>query len=194
TPAEAWTSRRVLEANPAFQPILDRYAAALKNYPKVKEQYQEALEKYKQEAAQAKKEGRKPPTAPRLPYGPESTTRPAGLYNAMIAPLIPYAIRGAIWYQGESNAGQAYLYRTLFPAMIRNWREDWKQGDFPFLFVQLAPYMKIETEPRDSAWAELRDAQLLTARTVPNTGMAVITGVGEEQDCHPQKKAAAGAR
>ena len=118
----------------------------------------------------------------------------AKLYNGMIAPLIPYAIKGAIWYQGESNAGRAELYREAFPLMIQNWREDWKQGDFPFLFVQLAPFQKIEEQPRDTDWARLRDAQLETSRKVKNTGMAVITDVGDEKDIHPKKKEPVGAR
>jgi len=116
------------------------------------------------------------------------------LYNAMIHPLIPYGIRGAIWYQGESNAGVAWHYRTLFPAMIKDWREEWKEGDFPFLFVQLAPFMPINHEPMDSQWAELRDAQLHTMLTVPNTGMAVITDVGDEKDIHPKRKQPVGQR
>lgn len=119
---------------------------------------------------------------------------PSVLYNGMIAPLIPYAIKGAIWYQGESNAGKAYAYRTLFPTMIQNWRDDWKQGEFPFLFVQLAPWMKIEQEPKDSAWAELREAQLLTTKKLPKAGMAVITDVGDEKDIHPKQKEPVGAR
>ncbi len=93
---------------------------------------------------------------------PEGPNHPSVLYNAMINPLVPYAIRGAIWYQGESNAGKAFKYRTLFPTMIKSWRDAWGEGDFPFLFVQLAPFGKITTEPVDSAWAELREAQLLT--------------------------------
>jgi sialate O-acetylesterase len=119
--------------------------------------------------------------------------RQGKLYNGMIAPLIPFAIKGAIWYQGESNAGRAELYREGFPLMIKNWRDDWGQGDFPFLFVQLAPFMKMEGAPTDTSWARLREAQLLTLK-VPNTGMAVITDVGEEDDIHPMKKAPVGAR
>jgi sialate O-acetylesterase len=116
------------------------------------------------------------------------------LYNGMIAPLQPYAIKGAIWYQGESNAGRAYEYRTLFPVMIESWRKSWSQGDFPFLFVQLAPWRKIVTEPADSDWAELREAQLLTTQHVKNSAMAVITDVGDEKDIHPRKKEPVGAR
>lgn len=101
---------------------------------------------------------------------------------------------GAIWYQGEANAGRAHQYRALLPAMIKNWRADWGQGDFPFLIVQLAPYRKIVNEPGDSDWAELREAQLRTAQTLPKSGLAVITDVGEENDVHPTKKEPVGAR
>ncbi len=135
--------------------------------------------------------------------------RQAKLYNGMIAPLIPYAIKGAIWYQGESNAGRADLYRTGFPLMIQNWRDDWKQGDFPFLFVQLAPWripppannrdnldpwQAVSPQPGESAWAELREAQRLTSLTVKNTAMAVITDVGDADDIHPRRKEPVGAR
>jgi sialate O-acetylesterase len=112
----------------------------------------------------------------------------------MIAPLIPFAIRGVIWYQGESNAARAEQYAKLFPAMIQGWRADWQQGDFPFLFVQLAPFMKIETEPTDPNWARLREAQLKTLTAAPNTAMAVITDVGAENDIHPKQKQPVGAR
>jgi sialate O-acetylesterase len=124
-------------------------------------------------------------------------TSPQGasdLWNAMIAPLAPFAIRGAIWYQGESNSERAFQYRKLFPAMIRSWRDTFGQGDFPFLFVQLAPFMRIAPEPEESAWAELREAQLLAARTVPKTAMVVITDAGDEKDIHPGKKEPVGAR
>ena len=114
----------------------------------------------------------------------------SNLYNGMVAPLMPFAIKGVIWYQGESNAGQAHQYRTLFPAMIKNWRDDWKQGDFAFLFVQLAPW----DVPKEPTWAELREAQLLTAQKVRNTAMAVITDVGDPKDIHPKDKDPVGAR
>ncbi len=116
------------------------------------------------------------------------------LYNGMIHPLIGYGIAGAIWYQGESNADRAYAYRTLFPAMIKDWREEWKQGNFPFLFVQLAPFMQISKNPQESNWAELREAQLLTTQKSPHTAMAVITDVGDEKDIHPKKKQPVGER
>jgi sialate O-acetylesterase len=124
----------------------------------------------------------------------KSPHRPANLYNAMIAPLLPFAIRGAIWYQGESNAGRADEYRTLFPAMIRDWRRAWANEALPFHFVQLANFMEEKPEPGESAWAELRDAQLFTLRSVPHTGMAVIIDIGEAKDIHPRNKLDVGKR
>lgn len=116
------------------------------------------------------------------------------LYNAMIHPVAPFAIRGAIWYQGESNAGRAEQYRELFPAMIKNWRDLWGQGEFPFLYVQLAPWKMIVDSPGESDWAELREAQLTTLKASPNTGMAVITDLGDEKDIHPKPKGPVGER
>jgi sialate O-acetylesterase len=121
------------------------------------------------------------------------------LFNGMIAPLLPYSIKGAIWYQGESNAGRAgdgraWEYRNLFPTMIKSWREAFKQGDFPFLFVQLAPFMAVTTMPDDTPWADLRDAQLYTSLKVPNTAQAVITDAGDPVDIHPKRKEPVGAR
>ncbi len=183
SPAEVWMSRESLEINPRYQAeILDRYSTDLKSY-------QTALAAYEKEKAEAKSSGQEFKKNPPWP-----TWRPTELYNGMIAPLIPYAIRGAIWYQGESNAGRAEQYRTLFPDMIRNWRRDWGQGDFPFLEVQLAPFMKIQDQPQESGWAELREAQLLATKVLPQVGMAVITDVGEPADIHPKKKQPVGAR
>jgi len=116
------------------------------------------------------------------------------LYNAMIAPLAPYAIQGVIWYQGESNAGRAYQYRKLLPAMIQNWRETFNQGEFPFLIVQIAPYEAIVREPSDSIWAEIRDAQFHISHSVPRTALIVTTDVGDEKDIHPRRKEPVGRR
>jgi sialate O-acetylesterase len=120
--------------------------------------------------------------------------RPVVLYNGMIACLQPYAIKGAIWYQGESNAGRAYQYRTLFPAMIESWRRTWNMPDMPFYFVQLAPFMQKSKEPQDSAWAELREAQFVTSLNLKNTGMATIVDAGDERDIHPKPKQVVGER
>lgn len=119
--------------------------------------------------------------------------QPVVLYNGMIAPFLPLSIRGVIWYQGESNAGAAYEYRSLFPAMINDWRNHWGQGDFPFLFVQLSSYGTVKTQPDESNWAELREAQTMTL-SLPNTAMAVTVDVGDPGDIHPKQKKEVGER
>ncbi len=119
---------------------------------------------------------------------------PTLLFNAMLNPLIPFGIKGAIWYQGESNAARAYQYRTAFPMMIKDWRNHWKQGDFPFLFVQLASFNSANgTSEQGSTWAELREAQTQTL-SLPNTGMAVTVDIGESRDIHPRNKLDVGKR
>jgi len=119
---------------------------------------------------------------------------PTLLFNAMINPLIPYTVKGAIWYQGESNAGRAYEYRTSFPMMIKDWRKRWGLGDFPFYFVQLASFKAAGgTSATGSTWAELREAQHLTL-SLPRTGEAVITDIGNTDDIHPRNKQDVGKR
>lgn len=119
--------------------------------------------------------------------------KPEGLYNAMIAPLLNYRIKGVIWYQGESNADRPIEYRALFPALIEDWRKNWQEGDFPFLYVQLPNFMKARAEPSESNWALLREAQLKTL-SVPNTAMAVAIDIGEWNDIHPLDKQDVGRR
>lgn len=124
--------------------------------------------------------------------GPNSY--PTILFNSMINPLLPMAIKGAIWYQGETNAGRAVQYRKAFPLMINDWRKQWKQGDFPFYFVQLATYEADNgNSEKGSTWAELREAQAMTL-SLPNTGMAVTTDIGEVKDIHPKNKQDVGKR
>ncbi len=125
--------------------------------------------------------------APPMPWGPDNANTPAALYHGMIAPLIPYALRGAIWYQGESNADRPEQYQKLFPAMIRDWRTRWGY-DFGFYFVQLANFIA-----GSNRWPELREAQTMTL-AVPHTGMAVITDIGEPRDIHPRNKQDVGLR
>jgi sialate O-acetylesterase len=130
-----------------------------------------------------------------LPLGFENwPTMPAVLHNGMIAPVAPFAIGGAIWYQGEANAGRAAQYRTLLPAMIADWRKTFGQGDFPFYIVSLAAFMQHRDQPGDDGWAELREAQAFTAHTVPNSGLAVTIDVGDANDIHPKDKREVGDR
>jgi sialate O-acetylesterase len=176
TIGEAWTSLPALEANVELRGIVAAHRAAVQSYAQNKEQMQ----------------------AKRLLDPDKNQNGPSNLYNGMIAPLIPYALRGVIWYQGESNAGRAKHYQTLLPALIANWRQDWKQGQFPFLITQIAPFSKIP-EPKlvmqeSASWAEVREAQLLTSLRVPNTALAVTVDVGDEFDKHPKKKEPVGGR
>ncbi|WP_114778613.1 sialate O-acetylesterase [Botryobacter ruber] len=119
--------------------------------------------------------------------------KPTVLFNGMVSPLIPYGIKGVIWYQGEANAKKGREYRQLFPALIKEWREKWGQGDFPFLYVQLANFQKAPDMPAESDWAELREAQAMTL-ALPNTAMAVIHDIGEAKDIHPKNKKDVGLR
>jgi len=194
TPAESWTTRPTMEANPELKPMLDRWTAAVAAYPETKKKHDEQLAAWKAAAEKAKAEGKNPPQQPRGPNDPaKNPSMPSGLYNANIHPLIRYAIKGAIWYQGESNAGRSYQYRVLFPAMIADWRKAWGQGDFPFFWVQLANFMAVDKEPAESGWAELREAQTMTL-SLPATGQAVIIDIGEARDIHPKNKQDVGRR
>lgn len=132
-------------------------------------------------------------SAPPMPQIAQGPNRPSVLYNAMIHPLLRYKVAGAIWYQGESNAERAQQYKTLFPLLIRDWREKFRNDQMPFYFVQLANYKDTKNEPGASDWAELREAQLQTLR-LPGTGMAVITDIGDAQDIHPKNKQDVGLR
>lgn len=120
--------------------------------------------------------------------------RPGNIHAGVLTPSIGYGIRGVIWYQGESNAGRAYQYRELFPFLIASWREEWGLGDFPFYWVQLADYRDEKPEPAESDWAELREAQTMTMKALPNTGEAVIIDLGEGKDIHPMNKEDVGKR
>lgn len=137
----------------------------------------------------------------RLPHEPPADKKKAGnpnqvtvLYNGMIAPLEPLAIKGAIWYQGESNADRAAQYRRLLPTLIRDWRGHFSGGDFPFFIVQLASFQPEVDKPAESQWAELREAQALTARTVGHSAIAVATDIGDAKDIHPKNKQDVGHR
>jgi sialate O-acetylesterase len=195
TPAESWMSKEYLEADADFRPILRHFDETVANYPELLKKYQAAKKQNEETAARMKAEGKPVPPMPEIyePIGKGHAYSPTGLYNGMILPIVPYGIRGAIWYQGESNAWRAYQYRKLFPAMIKNWRETWQQGDFPFLFVQLANWKEVKPEPVESDWAELREAQLMTLST-PNTGMAVIIDIGDANEIHPKNKQDVGKR
>ncbi len=190
--AEAWVKRSVLEADPKYKSYIDQWVQIEKTFD-----YEKLMADYKTKyaawvakrdaAAKAKQPFKDPqPRAPRNQL--TGNARPGNLYSGVLHPIIGYGIRGAIWYQGESNASRAWNYRDLFPLMIQHWRDEWKQGDFPFYWVQLADFRDEVSEPGDSDWAELREAQTQTQDRLKNTGEAVIIDIGEGRDIHPRDK------
>ena len=188
---EAWVRRDLLAADERYAQLLERWAEIEKSYDhsKALAEFQTKLADWRDAQEKAKAAGQQPPLRPQQPANLlTGNARPANIYNGGIKPILGYGIRGAIWYQGEANASRAYQYRDLFPLMIRSWREEWKQGDFPFYWVELADFRDEKPEPVESDWAELREAQTMTMSVLPNTGEAVIIDLGEGQDIHPRNK------
>lgn len=194
TPVESWIDAEAYKTVPAeAAKVSERWTKALADYPAKKAEFDATVAALKAEEAAAKAANKpftkKIPSPWNAPQGPGHPNTPSGLNNGMIAPLVPYAIRGAIWYQGESNGGRASEYRALFSAMITGWRAQFGQGDFPFYWVQLANYQS----PTDTSWAFLREAQTQTL-SLPNTGQAVIVDIGDVRDIHPRNKKDVGRR
>ena len=197
TPAEAWTRRDVLEDDPALQPLLAQYRRIEGEYPSQRYGYERRLPIWNEALKAWQAANPKPETPmPGMPAprgGPEDPHRPATLWNAMIAPITPFAIRGVLWYQGETNALRAWDYQRLMTAMIQDWRRAWNRGDLPFLFVQLANFRQNPPNPGAAWWAEVREAQRLTLG-LPNTGMASAIDIGNPLDIHPLDKQEVGRR
>jgi len=187
--ADAWVKREKIAAHPTLKGIHDRWVKMEESLPTAMADFEKKLEAHKAAAAQAKAEGKPVPRPPQSPDGQmKGNARPGNIHSGVLTPSIGYGIKGAIWYQGESNTGRAYQYRELFPFMIASWREEWGLGDFPFYWVQLADFKAEKTEPAESDWAELREAQTMTMKALPNTGEAVIIDLGEGKDIHPKNK------
>jgi sialate O-acetylesterase len=193
--AEAWVRRDKLAAHPPLKALHDRWVKIEANDDAAKAEFEKKLAEWKDAAEKAKAEGKPAPWKPAdFEAQMKGNSRPGNIHAGVLSPSIGYGIRGVIWYQGESNAGRAYQYRELFPFMIKSWREEWGLGDFPFYWVQLADYLAEKSEPGDSAWAELREAQTMTMKALPNTGEAVIIDLGESKDIHPKNKQDVGHR
>ncbi len=188
TPAESWTSLHSLSADASLMPVFAARSRMVDGQETTVLQMQQEERDYQQSVEQAKAEGK---PVPWRNWHPDfAAWAPAALFNGMIAPLTHFAIRGVIWYQGESNdAKRAPLYSHLFPTMINDWRRAWDQGDFPFLFVQIANF---NTDP-EANWPEIRDAQRRTL-SLRNTGMAVTIDIGDPGDIHPKDKLDVGSR
>ncbi len=201
TPVESWMSAPSLAADPTFAVSLERWKRSLADYPRAKPAFDSSLAEWKKgldaaHAAGASAEAayKKNHLQPSVPHGsgPDDPWVPSGLFNGMISPVIPYALRGFLWYQGESNADHASEYHRLFAAMITDWRARFGQGDIPFYWVQLASFRY----PRDAtgmSWAYLREAQSQTLG-LPSTGQAVTIDTGDPDDIHPKNKQEVGRR
>ncbi len=192
--AEAWTPVEYLLANPELKPCVDREKVWNEERPRVQAEYEEKMKEWRAAADKAKEEGTRAPRAPAVPDALREYRIAASIYNGMIAPLIPFRIRGAFWYQGESNEERAQQYGILLPTMIRAWRERWGEADFPFGIVQLPNYRDPKPEPTDEAWSFLREAQRRTARSTKNAGLIVTIDIGEAHDIHPKDKLDVGKR
>ncbi len=190
TQAKFWVSRSGLESNSELLPMVEAYDSALKNYPLELADYNAnkdlLLSQYKLDSADARVHNRQLPRKPVPPKDPAARRRVSCYFNGMIAPLTKYPIKGVIWYQGESDVDFASQYQVLFPCLISDWRKNWNIGDSPFLYVQIAPFKKNVPE--------LREAQFLTLKKIPNTAMVVTSDCGDENDIHPPFKQPVGYR
>ncbi|MFT3773444.1 MAG: sialate O-acetylesterase [Minicystis sp.] len=187
SPAEAWMSPAALRSDPAFASIEAMWAKKMAEHRAEIEAYEPQWLAYRSMADRAIEAGEDYPNPPDGPEGPHHNYYPSNLYNGMLAPLAPYAVRGFIWYQGEGNRDRAAQYRKLFPALIRDFRQLWGGQALPFLFVQLPSYGETPPEPAESDNAELREAQRM-ALAVPGTAMAVALDLGDPKDVHPRNK------
>jgi sialate O-acetylesterase len=217
TSAQCWVNLDFLKSDVGHKPSADWVENLIREHPDILEDFQpyylnwsetwgvwwRARQEWEKEG---KAQGEPAPSDAHLGGLPGNPLTATGAYNAMLKPVIPYAIKGVIWYQGEANTGDPDLYRKMFPALIKFWRNEWGEGDFPFIYVQLAnfdmdaltptysPDEQKQKAPVDDNWARLREVQLQTLNLVPNTGMAVAIDVGETANVHPRNKQAVGRR
>ena len=220
TPAQAWLSMDALRESPPFENYAKSYDAALVKHrnvlahPEMIEAYRKDLAQWQKEIAPAFNDATKawnagPKTTPKpvaarpepanpdpmdIPSPSSRPGTPSVIFNAKIAPLVGYAMRGALWYQGEANGSGGIEYRTLLPRLIGDWRKRWGQGNFPFLVVQLAAWDMDKNPPPMHQWPWLREAQAMTIKNVPNTALAVSIDVGNPADVHPKGKEPVGHR
>jgi sialate O-acetylesterase len=196
--AEAWTPVEYLQASDDLRPCVEREKIWAEERPRVQAEYDAKLKEWRAAVEHARAENKRPPAQPAVPDALREYRIAASIYNGMIAPLVPFALRGAIWYQGESNEARAQQYELLLPTMIKAWRAKWQQsggqGDFPFGIVQLPNYRAVKPEPADEAWSHLREAQRRTASNTPHTGLIVTIDIGEANDIHPKNKLDVGKR
>jgi sialate O-acetylesterase len=190
TPGENWIDRQAMDGIPELKGLLDNYEKAVLKYPADLDKYKtnetQLLEKWEANTALAKQQNNELPRKPSAPSNPAERGGPGGLYNTMIYPLVPFAIKGVVWYQGEANGSRGIQYRYILPALINNWRSVWGEGNFPFLIIQIPGWK--------GHHPELREAQLLSYKKIPNTSLTVITDVDDTLNVHPGNKQPVGER
>lgn len=194
TQAEGWTPVEALAEVEELRGFLARDAARERDRPARQADHDALVAQWREVSAGAVADGQAPPPPPRLPHVLRPQSMAGSLYDSMIHPLIPFAIRGIIWYQGEGNLGRADQYRVLLPTLIHSWREGWGQGEIPFGIVQLPNHNPVAVEPGDSIWARLREAQWATHRAISGTGLAVTIDIGKVEGGHPRNKRDVGHR
>jgi sialate O-acetylesterase len=199
TPIESWLSPTALASNPAYQVVNERWRERVAAYPTLKPIYDEKLAAWTAAGNAVKASGEAAHAAwlkqnpkPAAPRGPGDQWTPTSLFNGMINPLLPYALRGVLWYQGESNADRASEYHALFTTLITSWRAHFGQGELPFYWVNLANY-RVPSDRTDLTYAFLREAQTQTL-ALPNTGQALAIDIGNPNDIHPTNKQEVGRR
>ena len=202
TNAFSWINTGTYKNDPAAAPTREFWKQTVERFPGAQAAYEKKLAEWKEKVKTAKAEGKPAPPgrAPRAPLGPGHIKRPAGHYNAMIAPLQPFAIRGVVWYQGEANSRPPFAahYRDLMSALVEDWRADWnaatgedaQRRDFPFFLVQLPNY----ANGHPQGWPVIREQMLRFWLDGKNTGMVTTIDVGDPQDIHPQNKRPVGER
>ena len=192
--AEAWTPVAYLNASQDLRPTVERTKIWDAERAKVRADYDAAIKKWRADSDKAKAVGARPSPSPGVPDALRDYRIASSIYDGMIEPLIPFAIKGAVWYQGESNEARAEQYDILLPTLIRAWRERWGEGDFYFGIVQLPNYRGVKAEPEEAPWSFIREAQRRTALDTPNTGLIVTIDIGAANDIHPKDKIDVGKR
>ena len=192
--AEAWTPVEYLLASADLRPTVERTKIWDEERSRVKAEYETQLKRWRDDVDKAKDAGARPQPSPAVPDALREYRIASSIYNGMIAPLIPFSIRGAFWYQGESNEARAQQYGILLPTVIKAWRERWGEGNFPFGIIQLPNYRDPKPEPADEAWSHIREEQRRATLTTPNTGLIVTIDIGEAHDIHPKNKLDVGKR
>lgn len=192
--AEAWTPVEYLNASADLKPTVERTKIWDEERPRVRVEYDAAIKKWREDSEKAKAAGVRPSPSPGVPDALRDYRIASSIYTRMIEPIIPFAVQGFIWYQGESNEGRAEQYGILLPVMIKAWRERWAAGDLPFGIVQLPNYRSPKDQPEESPWSFVRENQRRTALTVKNSGLIVTIDIGMANDIHPKNKLDVGKR